>query len=353
MANDLVVTEEEKVVRVGLLYNVFDPTTLTYHDLVFQSGKPLSHYIEGLPDTCEWKIGLNSIPVAEEDYDEVIVAPDDLISVVCVPEGNDILRMVAILAIMVVAFAVLGPGAFGVAGLGLTGTTFAAAFAVTVAVGSFLVNMALPPAGMKLENNDDGQSYGYDGAKNTAREGIAIPIVYGNFWVGGNYVDVFTKNVGDDQYLQGRCVLSDGEIDGLIGEPYLNDLPISDYTGIEYGHTKGLLTEPVNNYFNRSIAQYAKSAKLDSNWVEYTTTGSVDAFQLNFVMPRGLIEYNDDGSRSPEDSVIEIQYRLFGTTTWNAPGIGSGGTGGGTIGSIGGGWGGATGGGTGSLVVSV
>lgn len=321
---------EDRIVNVGLIYNVFDPSTLVWEKLIYQSGNTLAQYVEGLPDSCEWKIGLNGIPIDVEDYDEVVVAENDVISVVCVPEGNDILRMVALLAIVVVAAVVFGPSSFAILGLSHA-ASFALAFGVTVAVGSFLVNMALPPTTPKLDSTDDGTSYGYDGAKNTAHEGVSLPVVYGSFNVGGNYVDVFTKNVGDDQYLYGRCVLSDGEIDGFNGTPTLNDLPITDYNNVEWGFTRGLYTEPVNHYFNRTVAQFARSAKLDINWVQYTTTQSIDAFQLNFVMPRGLIEYNDNGSRDPEDSTIEIQIAPYGTTNWTAPGIGS--TGGGTEGS--------------------
>lgn len=329
MGTEIITKEEDRVVYVNLMYNIFDPTSFVSEELVYQSGQSLAKYIEGLPESCEWKVALNAVPVEPEDYDEVILAEKDLITIVAVPRdgsgGKDILRLAALLALVVVAAVVLGPGVAGVfSGLGLTGTTFAVAFAVTVAVGSYLINMALPPTGLtgpKELDLDDGQSYGYDGAKNTAKEGTPLPVVYGNFNVGGNYVDVFTKDVGDDQYLYGRLVLSDGEIDSLTGSPTLNDLPISDYTGVQWGYTQGKLTEPVNNYFNRTIAQFARSAKLDATWVQYTTTQSIDAFSLEFVMPRGLVGYDDQGNKLSEKSVIQIQYAPYGTTDWAAPGI--------------------------------
>jgi hypothetical protein len=312
--------ESEQVVNVGLVYNAFDPTNVVREELLYQENKTLKHYVEGLPDSCEWKIGLNSVPIEEKDYDEVIVQPSDLITVVVVPHGGsngkEILRLVALIAVMVVAAVALGP-----VGLGLTGTTFAVAFAATVAVGAFLVNLALPPTTPKLKTKDDGQTYGYDGAKNTAKEGVPLPVVYGQFRVAGNYVDVFTENVGDDQFLYGRTVLSDGEIDSVVGIPEINEQPITDYKAIEWGYTVGSLTDPVNTRFNQSKAQFFREDKLSTTYTSYTTTDEVDAFEIDFIFPNGLTDINTKtGAKGNFSVTVEIQYAPFGTTDWTNPG---------------------------------
>jgi len=316
---------EEQVVKVGLVYNAFDPTNVVREELLYQKDKTLKHYIEGLPDTCDWRIGLNAIPVEPKDYDELIPAPNDYISVVSVPRGGsggkDILRLVALIAVVVAAGILLGPGAFGITGLGLTGTTFAVAFAASVAVGAFLVNLALPPTQLKLKSDADGQTYGYDGAKNTAKEGITLPVVYGQFRVAGNYVDVFTENVGDDQYLYGRVVLSDGEIDSVTGVPELNEQPLTDYKGVEYGSTLGTLADPVNTRFNKAKSQFFRQDKLTTTYTEYTTTDEIDAFEIDFIFPQGLTDINTKtGDKGNFSVTVEIQYAPFGTTDWTNPG---------------------------------
>jgi predicted phage tail protein len=318
--------DEEQVVNIALVYNAFDPTNAIKEELLYQEGNTLANYIEGLPTECEWRIGLNAVPVEPENYDEIIPAANDVISVVAVPRGGsakDILRLVALIAIVVVAAYLFAPM---VGGLALAGTGWAAyaAMAAFVMVGSFLVNMALPPGGLKMKGaKDDGQSYGYDGAKNTAREGITLPVVYGEFRVAGNYVDVYTENVGDDQYLYGRVVLSDGEIDSVIGVPEINEQPITNYKNISYGYTKGLLTEALNPYFNFSKASYYKGAKLTTAYEQYTTTVDVDAFEINFVFPQGLVDiHTKTGDKSNESVSVEIQYAPFGTSGWVAPGTG-------------------------------
>ena len=321
----LLLEDKRPSVNVGLVYNAFDPTKVVKESLLFQDGNTLANYLEGLPDTCEWKVGYNGIPVEAADYSEIVPEANSHITIVAVPRGGgakDILRMVALLAVVIVAaflFAPLLPGGLALAGTGFGAYAAMAAFTV---LGSYLVNMALPPSMLKMKSSEEeSQSYGYDGAKNTSREGLPIPVVYGQHWVAGNYVDMFTQMSGQDQYLYGRCVLSDGEIEGLQSAPYVNDLPITDYRNIEYGHTKGLLTEVENRKFNRTVAQYARQAKLRTSiYDEYTTTGDIDAFELNFVLPMGLIEYHNDGDTSPLSTGVNIQYALYGTTNWTASG---------------------------------
>jgi predicted phage tail protein len=318
--------DTERYVDVGLVYNAFDPTNVVREQLVYQEGKTLKHYIEGLPDTCDWRIGVNTIPVEETDYDKIVLKPDDLITLVVVPRGGEtgksILRLVALLAVMAVAYFALGPG-----GLGLTGMAFTVAFGATVAVGAFLINLAIPPTALKMKGKDDAQTYGYDGAKNTAKEGIAVPVVYGQFRVAGNYIDVFTENVGDDQYLYGRCIVSDGEIDSIVGTPELNQQPITDFKNIEWGYTNGTLTDPINTRFNQAKAQFFREDKLSTTYTEYTTTGPVDAFEIDFIFPSGLANINKkDGTKSNFSTTVEIQYAPYGTTNWTNPGSTGGAT---------------------------
>lgn len=306
----------EPVVNVALLYNAFDTTDVVREELLYEEDKSLAEYIEGLPASCEWKVGLNGVPVDEADFTAIAPKPNDLISIVAVPRGGaakDILRLVAQVVVTVVAMAV---------GFAIGGPLGAMAAAGIMLAGNFLVNAILPPSMPKMKDMEtDGNSYGYDGAKNTAREGVALPVCYGEFQTGGNYVDVFTENVGANQFLYGRVVLSDGEIEGLTAEPEINETPISDYKDVEYGHTKGSLTEAINARFGKTKSHFQRQDKLDTTWTEYTTSGQVDAFEINFLFPRGLIEYDqEDGDKKSESMDIEIQYAPFGSSTFTGTG---------------------------------
>lgn len=313
--------KKSKVLKVGIVYNAFDPSEMVKDEIRYKKGATLDHYLEGLPADCEWKIGLNGIPIeSESDFEEIVPKPDDVLTLVVVPQGGsakDILRMVALIAIVVAAVYFLGPAsAFAVANGALAS---AAAMTVAIVAGSVLVNTLLPPAGLKSQK-DDGQSYGYDGAKNTAKEGVSIPVIYGEYHVAGNYIDLQTRNIGDDQYMYGRVILSDGEIDGLVGSPILNDQPIENYSRIDFGFTPGSLTNPPVPLFNRSVSQQQRQVKLSTDWSEFTTTTDVDQLQLNFGFPEGICHVQKDGDKKSLSVSVEVQYRE-GSGAWTSLGF--------------------------------
>lgn len=303
-------SKTEKVVDVNIVYNPFNPTEFESHELLYQPKKNLADYLVGLPDDVDFKVALNGRPIPVKDLPSTKVKNKDKVTLVVIPRGRvakDILRMVAMIAVVVVAAIALT--AIG----GIWGLIAAAAIAV---VGGFLVNTLLAPKPPKQkQNDDDGQSYSYDGARNTAKEGVAIPVIYGDFHVAGNYIDIFTENVGDDQYLYGRVVLSDGEITS-VDTPSINEQLITDYKDVEFGSTLGTYTEPVNPKFGRSIAQRQRQVKLNTTFTTYTTVTAVDGIQLNLVFPRGLVSIDKKGNKQTRNVNVVAEYKLSSSSTW-------------------------------------
>jgi hypothetical protein len=310
--------DTEQSVNLALIYNPFDVSDIVREELLYQDGKTLDHYLVGLPTECDWKVGLNTIPVDAKDWPTTEVEAEDVITIIAIPHGGsggkDILRLVALIAVVVVA-------AIALPAIGLTGAALAAGMAVAAAVGGFLINLLIPPAALKNKSKDDGQSYGYDGAKNTAKEGTPIPVIYGQFRVAGNFIDLFTENVGDDQYMYGRVVLSDGEIDSVVGNPEINEQDITNYKDVQWGYTHGTTSESVNTLFNGSKQQFLKEDLLSTSFTNYDTTGNVDGFEIDFVFPQGLADINTKtGAKTARSVTVEIQYAPFGTTNWTNPG---------------------------------
>lgn len=312
--------KEPKTINVGVIYNAFDPSVIQKDVVRYRKGKTLNSYLRGLPTHCEWKVGLNGMPVDTKVDGKRKLQPNDQITLVVVPRGGggtkNILRMVAMVAIAVVAWYA---APFVLAAMGTVTATALAIGAVAGAltlVGGFLVNALLGPKIPKIKSNDDGDSYGYDGAKNTAKEGVPIPVIYGNYRVAGNYIDIYTENVGDDQYLYGRTVISDGTIENVT-EPEINEQPISAYTNLEWGFTKGLDTDTVNPYFGKSIAQINRAVKLTSAYTTHTTTAPVDQIQLNVQFPRGLVHITKKkGTKQNRACTITAEYKSTSSSTW-------------------------------------
>lgn len=300
----------KKIVKLGVIYNAFDPTDITRHELDWRRGIRLSDYLVDLPTDCEWKVALNGKPTELEEANKFKVQPDDIITLVVVPRGGgakDILRMVAQIA--VIAGATIVGGLIG----GVPGAIAAAAIAVG---GMFLVNALMPMKTPKM-GDDESSSYGYDGAKNTVREGVALPVVYGEYRVAGNYIDVFTTNSGDDQYLSGRVALSDGEIDS-VRDILINDQPVNNYNNVTTGFTLGTPTETTNFRFGKNTTQLNKQIKLTSSFITHTTTNPVDQIQLNLQFPNGLCHITKKGKKQNRTATIEIQYKRTSDGVWSS-----------------------------------
>lgn len=308
---------KEQFIDTRILYNAFDSSDFQSASLLYQEGKNLDHYLVGLPEECEWQVGLNGKPIAAEDYATTELTPTDKLVIVMVPQGGgakSILRMVAMVALVVGAMVLFGPGG-ALVGPGLLSATGGyIAMATTMVAGSLLINALLPPQVPKADT-ESGTNYGYDGAKNTAREGVPIPVVYGEFRVAGNYVDLYTENQGNTQYLYGRAVLSDGVIDG-VSDIELNEQPIGDFQDVLHGHTLGTNTEKENIYFGRSIAAQTKGNTLNTTYSTHTTTTEVDSLQVNTTFPTGLVRYTDKGKKRTQSVTLNIGYRKVGTSTW-------------------------------------
>lgn len=307
----------KQFIKLGIVYNAFDTNDVQVEKLVYRKGLNLDSYLEGLPDEVDWRVGLNGIPIEPDKYETTEVKKKDFITLVMIPRGGgakDILRIVALVAVVVVAAVLFAPAIAGVYAGGMiasTGIASIAGMAAVMAVGSYLISALLPPSMPKLDATQ-GNNYGYDGAKNTAREGVAIPVVYGEFRMAGNYIDIFTETVGDTQYLYGRTVLSDGEIDS-VSAIELNEQPIGDFQNITYGNNLGTNSEPINPLFGRAIASVPKSIVLNTSNTNHTTTTAVDAIQWNIAFPSGLCAFSDKGKKLIAQVTLEYGYRLLGS----------------------------------------
>jgi hypothetical protein len=309
-----------QVVKIAIIYNAFDPSNMQRDELVYRKNTKLKTYLHDLPTDCDWLIGLNGNPVTLEHDGDTRIRASDSIQLVVVPHGKSgvksVLRMVALVAVAVGAAFLFAPGMVAMGGLALAGTGLGGIAAMTAftLAGSLLINAVIPPAKPKTDK-EDSQSYGYDGAKNTAKQGVALPVIYGQYRVAGNYVDLYTENVGDDQYLFGRTVLSEGKI-ASVTLPLLNDQAIDTYQGVDWGMSLGGTDEPVNPWFNRNTTQINKNVKLTNAWVQHSTSAPVDQLQVNIAFPRGLVSINDKGKKKNRTAGIEIQYTEKGANNW-------------------------------------
>lgn len=272
----------ENVVWLRLLYDAFEPDTVETHELQWRPGAKLVDYLEGLPEEAEWMVFLNGEEVDLVLAGEKVLGREDQIGLILVPQGGNggiksVLRIVLQAAAIALAF---------VPGIG-----WAAALAINVGIG--LINaFLLTPKPPKQNSGDSSTSYGIDGAKNSATEGIPYPVVYGEFRTAGNFSDCYTVNDGDIQYLYLRAILNDGLIDS-VSDIEINEQPISNFTDVETRIAYGSLDQDVNEWFANSIVQVNKSQKIDTAWLTHVTTSEVDKIRWDIVFTNGLVNIDE------------------------------------------------------------
>ncbi|MCR9222925.1 MAG: phage tail protein [Hyphomonas sp.] len=309
---------EKDTIKVRLVRNPLDPTSFVEEELVYNGGYSLLDYMDGIENPNAWTIGYNGLAIGHTLWNDFAPKPGEVISLVRAPEGGDggkqILRLV-----LVVALAVAAPYLAGLAGLGAIGT--AVLTAAIVVTGTLLINALIPPPKLDLPSSDfdaqESPSYGIDGPKNTSREGLPVPVVYGTHRVGGNIVDIHTVNANDKQYLYMRTALNDGEVQS-ISDIEINDQPIGNFTEVQTRTRLGQETQLTNDWFDDAVRLVNRGVKLDTGWITHTTTSDVDRLRLDFVAPQGLVEFNDRGDKVQKTVQFEIQFKPTSSSTWSA-----------------------------------
>lgn len=326
--------DPEASVKLVVVYNPLDPSDRDLAELVWGCGRTVADYLDGLPASVPWAAAVNGKLIEADEWSVTRLQPDDCLTVMPIPtgggDGKTIMRMVAMLVVAVVA-AYAAPAI--VAGMGVTaGAGFSAgAIAATTALvggvitmaGSMLVNAILPAAKQdmpdtSLDDLKESASYGIDGPKNSAMPGLAVPVAYGQFRLGGNLTNVYTENAGDTQYLYVQTALSEGEIDA-IEDIEVNDQPVSNYNNVWVDYRLGYPDQDPMGWFGRTVNPRNKGATLRSTeWVQHETLTEVDQLRFDFVFPMGLSRTDDkNGDKLSHTVPLDIQYRRKGDSAWN------------------------------------
>lgn len=316
--NSMTEVAEKDIIKVRLVRNPLDPTSFVEEELVYNGGYSLFDYMEGVENPEAWTIGYNGLAIGAHLWKDFSPKPGEVISLVRAPEGGDngkqILRLV-----LLVALAVAAPYLAGLAGLGQIAT--AVLTAAIIVTGTLIINALIPPPKLDLPSADfdsqESPSHGIDGPKNTSREGLPVPVVYGEHRVGGNIVDIHTVNASDKQYLYMRLAQNDGEVES-ISDIEINDQPIGNFTEVQTRIRNGAETQLVNDWFDDAVRLVNRGVKLDTSWITHTTTSDVDRLRLDFVAPQGMVEFNDRGDKVQKTVQFEIQYKPTSSSTWNA-----------------------------------
>lgn len=259
----------------------------------FDSSKTLADYLGPLEG--EWAVSVSGRLVHKSEWADTYLNQRDCVVVAPILMGGgggakNILRLVALVAL---TYFTMGAG--GVAWMGQVGITGGLAFATGAALmigGTMLINHLMPVPQPKMPSVGDGFSssptYGVDGPKNLSSKGIPVPVVYGETWFAGNFIQAHTVNEGNDQYLMLLLNAGEGPIES-ISDIYVNDQPLANFHGVDVFTRLGEEDQSVIPYFSDVIRPFNRSAVLTTGgWVTHTLSGPVDRVRIDMVLPKGL-----------------------------------------------------------------
>lgn len=142
-----------QLVHATIVYNPFDPSDRNTIVIDHDPGKALADYLGDLPADVDWSVGVNGALVDPEQWSATTLSPDDFITVAVRPHGGQggggktVLRLVAMIAVMVVAWYAAPALAGAIPGLSAAGVSAATGIigATIAPIGSFRVNQETAP----------------------------------------------------------------------------------------------------------------------------------------------------------------------------------------------------------------
>ncbi len=344
--SDITVTPDDKI----LVRSLPNPFTAQKVDYAFIEGMTVQQILETveIPDYVSLLVTIGGVPVLPEDYATVIPASGQMVSIRAVPTGGGdggknifrtILTIVVVVVALVVSRGALAPYLGPLFGTGTVGAAVAG-FAV-MTVGMLIVNAIAPPTVASLGSlggvgslggafsggsvgggsSSSGASkpgYALSGASNPLVPYGPIPILLGKHRISPPYGSrPYTTNEGDEQYFS--CLFCSGYGPLLIYDNRLGETECEKFDEVSLDIWCDTdLTKVAHKIFSNDVFQQDESIVLKQvdGWAQRDTQPNTFRISVDVTYPNGLIKMNDDGSTSKLTSLIDIEYRLKGTTEW-------------------------------------
>lgn len=317
------------MVKVIFVKNPFSPSRERVVKLSEATNKPLSFYIDEftsqLPKNEAYiEIDGRKVPAEYIDTCNEIVKPNSFIVVmpkIAKGGGKSLLGLVAVIALSVVSFGVGGLAATGTwgAAVGTWGAGavwgYMAAAAVMFLGGSLISKFMAPKIDTGKYQSED-PTYSWNGVQTMDAQGNGIAITYGKVKSGGQSLQKFTTNDGDDQYF--NWLVSAGEGPLTISDIKLNDNPIGNYESVSYQIREGSNNQSIISGFGDTYVN--KSMNYEVNNDEWRTdevdSNAAQGIVIELECSQGLYHANNNGSLGTAWIEVTAQYALSGSGNW-------------------------------------
>ncbi len=318
-------------VIVNHVKNPFDPFS-SREIIEFPQGVTVSEILTAIGSDADPLpvISING-QVLSENADLSAIRPTGAVVICTPPEGGggggkNILRVVAMLAVIVTAQVWAMPVAVGLsAAIGVTGPlAMSLASGLIMGAGSLLVNALIPAnvadvSGGSASDYSKSPTYGWEVSGNTEAEAVAWPVLYGTHRITPPVIGKYVEVIEDKQYLNILYAIADHRIDSIDKTSVeINGNPVTAGSDdVTWEIRLGDIDQPVIQYFNDT--RYSKSVgmKIGTDWTTVQTDGiAVEGLGIALTLPKGLYYAADSGELEEQTVSIDIEYCTAGTGVW-------------------------------------
>ena len=251
--------------------------------------------------------------------------PGMLIEAVPLPQGQDTLRTVLIIAVVAAAMAtgawIFGPAGFGLTGAGFTFGSSILGGALTLG-GMLLINALIPPAKPQIDQGAGSisQTYNIEGASNRPRLNAPVPVVLGRHRLVPDLAAPWATYLdGEDEYLYG--ILCFGVGPASIEDVRIGDSPLSSFQGVEtFTYSGDGATSPTFELYPNQVTTLPLGVLLLQGQRQSRLTDTdTDYVVAEFQYREGAITASKStGDELGVDVNLRYRWRVVGSPTWSA-----------------------------------
>ena len=243
--------------------------------------------------------------IAMDERDQVMAISN--VQIVCVPGkgAGRFFRIIAGLAITILAAAVAGP---------LVGTLFPALAGSATAInlvtggltllGNLALNALFPIAKPQLaDDQSTSPTYSIGGGRNRANPFGPIPVILGTHRASPPYAALpYTELSGDDQYLTILVCWGYGPMH--IGTLKIGETDIDEFEDVEVQTFAGFPDDPKPSLYPNQVIEEALNVELEPETDNVrTTTERTDRIVIDLQAPSGLFRYRKDDAKRVDHAV--------------------------------------------------
>jgi hypothetical protein len=265
-------------------------------------------------------VHLDGHPIEERNWSKIRLKAGTTLTFRPTLHGDNPLKTILSLAIVVAALVVAGPlaGALGLTGVGLTIGTALISGGIVLA-GTLALNAMFPVRPPVLSSLETGPGLNsIQGAQNQSNPFGPIPVVLGTHRQSPFYAaKAYTEISGDDQFLRQLFCFGYGPIQ--LDDLKLGETLLAAYDDCEIEVRQGLPDDAPITLYPGSVdeVQIPITLLAADGWAQQTTPLDTDEISLDITAPNGIYAANtQSGNLDAYNVSVEMQYRPVGGAVW-------------------------------------